>query len=149
MGRSAGGFTVAGASREVINAVKENNNYSLVILGELFLSKGPQASTRLTRELGLTLHEKLRAPVININELQSQFLFGRAQAFKLIIFIAIAVCIYGLVFSFQKPILNFIGGDLHEQWKWLSAIGLAVFVPLVAYTYGTISGLLLKLIDID
>ncbi|MBW1815124.1 MAG: hypothetical protein JRJ39_16145 [Deltaproteobacteria bacterium] len=64
MGRSAGGYTVAGAGREVINTVKENNNYSLVILGDLFLSKGPQTSTRLTRELGLTLHDKLRAPVI-------------------------------------------------------------------------------------
>ncbi|MBW1846705.1 MAG: cytidylate kinase family protein [Deltaproteobacteria bacterium] len=149
MGRSAGGYTVAGAGREVINTVKENNNYSLVILGDLFLSKGSQTSTRLTRELGLTLHDKLRAPVININELQSKFLFGKAQALKLLLFSLIALCVYGLVFTFQKPILNVLGGDLHEQWKWLAAAGVVVFVPFIAYTYGTISGLILKLIDID
>jgi hypothetical protein len=149
MGRSAGGSTVAGASREVIDAVKESNDYSLVVLGDLFLSKGPQTSTRLTRELGLTLNEKLRAPVINISELQSQFLFGKAQALKLILFSVIIFCIYGLVFHFQKPILNFIGGDLHEHWKWLAAVFVAVFVPFVAYTYGTVSGLILKLVDID
>ncbi len=149
MGRSAGGSTVVGSSREVIYAVKENNNYSLVILGNLFLSKGPQASTRLTRELGLTLHDKLKTPVINITELKSEFLFGKAQTFKLIMFSLILLCIYSLVFNFQKPILNVIGGDLHEQWKWAAAIGITVFVPLVAYIYGTVSGLLLKLIDID
>jgi len=149
MGRSAGGSTVAGAGREIINAVKENNNYSLVILGNLFLSKGPQASTRLTRELGLTLHDKLRTPVIDIKELKSEFLFGKAQAFQLIMFTLILFCIYGLVFNFQRPILNVIGGDLHEKWKWVAAIGITVFVPFVAYVYGTVSGLILKLIDID
>jgi hypothetical protein len=149
MGRSAGGSTVAGSSREVIQAVKENHNYSLVILGNLFLTKGPQASTRLTRELGLTLHDKLRTPVIDIKELKSQFLFGKAQAFKLIMFALIVICIYTLVFSFQKPILNVIGGDLHEKWKWAAAFGIAFFVPFVAFVYGTVSGLILKLIDID
>lgn len=149
MGRSAGGSTIAGSSREVIHAVKENQNYSLVILGNLFLSKGPQASTRLTRELGLTLHDKLRTPVIDIKELKSEFLFGKAQAFKLLMYFLILLGIYGLVFSFQKPILNVIGGDLHEKWKWAAAVGIAFFVPFVAYVYGTVSGLLLKLIDID
>lgn len=149
MGRSAGGYTVAGGSREIINTVKENNNYSLVITGDLFLSKGPQASTRLTRELGLTLHDKLRTSVIHINELQSEFLFGKAQAFKLVTFSLFLVCLYGAVFHFQKPILNIIGGDLHDKWKIAAAIGIFIFVPVVAYIYGTVSGLILKLIDID
>jgi len=149
IGRSAGGHTVAGGGREVLNAVKENNNYSMVILGDLFLDKGPQASTRLTRELGMTLHDKLRTPVINISELQSEFLFGKSQAFKLLVFCLIVICVYGLVFNFQKPILNVIGGDIHEHWKWVSAIGIALFVPFVAYSYGTVAGLILKSIDID
>ena len=133
----------------VFHAVKENHNYSLVILGNLFLSKGPQASTRLTRELGLTLHDKLRTPVIDIKELQSEFLFGKAQAFKLLMFTVLLLFVYGLVFTFQKPILNVTGGDLHEKWKWVAAVGIAFFVPFVAYVYGTVSGLILKLIDID
>jgi cytidylate kinase len=149
MGRSAGGYTVAGAGREIINTVKENNNYSLVILGDLFLSKGAQASTRLTRELGLTLHDKLRTPVINISELESQYLFGKAQAFKLLMFTLLVIGIYSLVFSFQKPIMNVLGGDLHEQWKWAAAFGVAFFVPFIAYIYGTVSGLILKIINID
>ncbi len=149
MGKSAGGYTVGGAGREVIDTVKDNNNYSLVILGNLFLSKGPEASTRLTRELGLTLHDKLRTPVIEIDELKSEYLFQKAQALKLVIFTLIVLSVYTMVFSYQKPILNVLGGDLHEKWKWMAALGVAVFVPFIAYIYGTISGLILKIIDID
>ncbi len=149
MGRSAGGYTIAGGQREVINALRDTENYSLIILGDLFLSKGPQASIRLTRELGMAINERLKTPVIRIEELQSQFLFGKKQALKLLLFTLVVVAIYTLVFSFQKPILDFLGGELHEKWRWASSIAVALFVPLVAYTYGTIAGLILKLVNID
>lgn len=148
-GRSAGGVTIAGGQHEVINALRDNDNYSLIVLGDLFLAKGPQASTRLTRELGLAIHERLKTPVIKIDELKSQFLFGAKQAFKLLGFILMTICIYGLVFTYQEPILNFLGGSLHEHWKWLAAVAVVLFVPFVAYTYGSISGLILKLVNID
>ncbi|MCB2191275.1 MAG: cytidylate kinase-like family protein [Deltaproteobacteria bacterium] len=149
MGRSAGGVTIAGGQHEVIDTLRDNDNYSLVVLGDLFLAKGPQASTRLTREMGLTIHERMKTPVIKIDELKSQFLFGTKQAFKLLGFTALAMCLYGLVFTHQEPILNFLGGSIHEHWKWAASIAVALFVPLVAYTYGTISGLILKLVNID
>lgn len=149
IGRSAGGFSVSGGSRDVIDAVKDNNNYSLIILGDIFLSKGHETSTRATRELGMTLREKLKAPVITSKELHSKFLFGKAQAFKLLAFTLATLLLYALVFTFQEPILNFLGGDLHLKFKWVTAIGVALFVPIVAYVYGTVTGLVLKLIDID
>jgi cytidylate kinase len=149
IGRSAGGFSISGAAREVIDAVKDNNNYSLIILGNLFLSKGHETSTRLTRELGLSLKERLKAPVIDSGELHSRFLFGKNQAFKLLGYILATILIYWLVFTFQKPILNVLGGDLHSKFKWVASIGVAVFVPVVAYVYSTVTGLILKLVDID
>jgi len=149
IGRSAGGFSISGASREVIDAVKDNNNYSLIVLGSLFLSKGIETSTRLTRELGLDLKDKLKAPVIASGELHSRFLFGKTQAFKLLGFVLATVLIYWLVFTFQKPILSIMGGELHSKFKWIASIGVAVFVPIVAYVYSRVTGLVLKLIDID
>jgi cytidylate kinase len=149
MGRSAGGFTVAGDKKEVVDAVKEKNNYSLVILGDLFSAKGHSAATRLTREMGLSIHEKFKVPVISISELASEFLFGKQQAFKLLLSVLVTVGLYSAVFQFQRPILDFMGGDLHHQWKWTASICVALFVPLVAYAYGTVAGLILKLIDID
>ncbi|NOX33966.1 MAG: cytidylate kinase-like family protein [Deltaproteobacteria bacterium] len=149
IGRSAGGFSISGAAREVIDAVKDNNNYSLIILGNLFLSKGHETSTRLTRELGLELKEKLKAPVITSGELHSRFLFGKKQAFKLLGYVLATFLIYWLVFSFQDPILNILGGELHSKFKWAASIGIALFVPVVAYVYSTVTGLVLKIVDID
>jgi cytidylate kinase len=149
IGRSAGGFSISGASREVIDAVKDNNTYSLIILGNLFLAKGHQTSTRLSREMGLDLKEKLKAQVIMSKELHSRFLFGKNQAFKLFGFAMATVLIYLLVFTFQEPILNVLGGDLHTRYKWLASAGVALFVPLVAYVYSTVTGLILKIVGID
>jgi cytidylate kinase len=149
IGRSAGGFTVYGGTSEVIEAVKENSHYSLVVLGDLFLEKGAQTRKRQTREMGLTIREKLKAAVITADELESRFLFGKKQALKAVLYGAAVVCIYVLVFHFQDPILNFLGGEIHAKWKWLASILVALFVPLVAYAYGTVAGLVLKLIDID
>ena len=149
LGRSAGGFTVYGGSSEIIETAKENSHYSLVILGDLFLDKGAETRKRQTRELGLTIRERLKAAVITVDELQSRFMFGKKQALKALLYAAAIVCLYALVFHFQDPILNFLGGELHAKWKWVGAITVVVFVPLVAYTYSTVTGLLLKLIDID
>jgi hypothetical protein len=149
IGRSAGGFTVYGGASEVIEAVKENSHYSLVVLGNLFLDKGPETSKRQTREMGLTLRERLKAAVITVDELESRFLFGKKQALKALLYGAAVVCLYVLVFHFQEPILNFLGGEMHAKWKWLASIIVVLFVPLVAYAYGTVAGLVLKLIDID
>jgi hypothetical protein len=149
IGRSAGGFTVYGGTGEVIEAVKENSHYSLVVLGDLFLDKGPESRKRLTREMALNLRERLKAAVITVDELESRFLFGKKQAMKALVYGAAVACLYLLVFHFQEPILNFLGGEMHAKWKWLASIFVALFVPLVAYAYGTVAGLVLKLIDID
>jgi hypothetical protein len=149
IGRSAGGFTVCGGISEVIEAIKESSHYSLVILGDLFLDKGPETRKRQTREMGLTIRERLKAAVITVDELESRFLFGKKQALKAVLYAAAVVCIYALVFHFQDPILNFLGGEIHAKWKWLASIFVVLFVPLVAYAYGTVAGLVLKLIDID
>ena len=120
-----------------------------MILGDLFLDKGPETRKRQTREMGLTIRERLKAAVITVDELESRFLFGKKQALKTVIYGAAVACIYALVFHFQDPILNFLGGEIHAKWKWLASIFVVLFVPLIAYAYGTVAGLVLKLIDID
>ncbi len=82
-------------------------------------------------------------------ELHSRFLFGKNQAFKLFGFAMATVLIYLLVFTYQEPILNVLGGDLHTRYKWPASAGVALFVPLVAYVYSTVTGLVLKIVGID
>lgn len=149
IGRSAGGHTVYGARDEIIETMKGDSDCSLVVLGDLFLDKGHEARVRQTRELALTLRERFKTPVITADEMKSRFLFGKRQAVKLLAFALLVACVYTLIFSSQDPILNLLGGEIHQKWKWLSSIGVALFVPFIAYSYSTVTGLLLKLIGID
>jgi cytidylate kinase len=148
-GRSGGGHTVYGSQDEILETVKGGDNNALVVIGDIFLSKGHETRQRQTRELALSIRERLKTPVITANELQARFLFGKRQAIKLLGFAILVAFTYTLVFSFQQPILNFMGGELHNNIKWLTSIVVFLFVPFVAYVYGTVTGLLLKLIGID
>ena len=148
-GRSGGGHTVYGSQDEIMETVKGNDKSALVVIGDIFLSKGHEARQRQTRELALAVRERLKTPVITADELQARFLFGKRQVVKFLTFAILVVCTYALVFSFQKPILDFMGGDIHEKFKWLTSVGVFLLVPFIAYTYGTVTGLLLKLIGID
>jgi hypothetical protein len=120
-----------------------------VVIGDVFLSKGHETRQRQTRELALAVRERLKTPVITADELQARFLFGKRQVVKFVAFAALVACIYTLVFSNQGPILDFMGGDMHQKYKWLTSMGVFLFVPLIAYIYGTVTGLILKMIGID
>ncbi|MEW5723930.1 MAG: cytidylate kinase family protein [Thermodesulfobacteriota bacterium] len=149
LGRFGGRRTVYGGGEQLLEAVQPNGEYSLVVIGDMFLSKGPSTQKRQTRELALTIRDRLKAPVITADELKSRFLFGRKQAFQLLGFLALVVGLYFLVFHYQNYILNFLGGSAHQKYKWLVSIGVILFTPLIAHIYGTVSGLVLKLINID
>ena len=148
-GRSGGGYTVYGSQDEILETVKGNDKSALVVIGDIFLSKGHEARQRQTRELALAVRERLKTPVITADELQARFLFGKRQVVKFIAFAALVACIYTLAFSNQGPILDFMGGDMHQKYKWLTSVSVFLFVPFIAYTYGTVTGLLLKMIGID
>ena len=121
----------------------------MVVLGEMFLDKGKETRKRQIRELAMNVRERLKIPVITSDEIKTRFFFGYRQAVKLLTYAAIVVCIYVAVFSFQDVILNFLGGEIHKKVRVISAIGVALFVPLVGYRASPVTGLLLKLIGID
>ena len=149
LGRSAGRRSVCGGAEKILEAAKENGNYSLVVIGDMFLSKGHSTRTRQTRELALAIRERLKAPVITGDELETKFMFGPRQGLKLAVFLALTIVVYTVILSNQSYIIDFLGGDLHNKAAWLTSIGVAVFVPVVAYIYSTVTGLVLKLINMD
>jgi len=149
LGRSGGGHTVIGGQDRILEALRSNGKQALVVIGDMFLDKDHLVRTRQTRELALAIQDTVKAPVITAGELKSRYFFGKRQAVKLVSFALLAMVIYLLVFTNQQSILDFLAGDLHQKIKWLSPIAVALFVPSLAYLYGTVTGLVLKLIDID
>ena len=148
-GRCGGGHTVCGGYDKILERVRGDSNYALVVVGDMFLSKGHSTRTRMTRELAMSIRDRLKAPVITLEELKSRFLFGKRQGFMLAGYAIIVGLIYTLIFENQEPILTFLSGPIHQQIKWLAPLIVVLFVPAVAYLYGTVTGLILKLINID
>lgn len=148
-GRSGGGRAVWGDYNKILERVRGDAKYALVVVGDMFLSKGHSIRTRRTRELAMSVREKLKAPVITADELKSRFLFGKRQALALSGFSMLVALLYALIFTHQDKVLSFLSGPGHEQIKWLAPLAVVLFIPAIAYLYGTVTGLVLKLINID
>ena len=148
-GRAGGKLTVHGTANEVLAALDRTAPYSLVAIGDTYLDKGKAARVRLGRELGNTLHERMKVAVIQTDEMKEQYLFGGRQLATMLLYFGLTVLVYFLVFSNQQPILEFLMGKEGLQWHLLAAVSVAVFVPFIAYTYGKAAHYLLKLVRME
>ena len=148
IGRSGGGRAVRAAPHSVPDFVNPSVGYTLAVIGDVFLDKGQAARTRMSRDLASMLHGHLRVPVVTINELKHRFLFSSKNLVNLIIFAAITFIIYAAVFTNQEAVLSFLHGpDMKARIPGMICIFLGV--PIIAYMYGTVAGLVLKLLRIE
>jgi len=148
----AGGFRSVGMdTKELTAGFSAKADYSLVVVGDVYTSKGG-AQKHLKRDLISMLSEKVRVPVIGMEELKARYLFGPRQLINLCVFAGICLLIYGLVFKYENPILTFIStghfsGGLAARLA--AAVVVAVLVPLVAVAVGGLYHNLLKLIKME
>ena len=163
IGKSGGGRVVYGGQPQLINSIDRTINYTLVVIGEVFKSKGHSAQLRATRDLRSFLSDRIKAPVVTSDELGSQYLFGKRDIPKVAAFLIAAFAIYLLVFTNQEFVLAFLSqaGWYAEavkdtflsrvDWAPRIIVSLAVFilVPIVAYCYGTVAGAIMKFIKME
>ncbi len=148
-GRSGGAQTVTGGSEKLLAAINPEISYSLVAVGDLFLHKPAAVRTRTTRELSGSLAQRIKAPVVSTGELESKVHFGVPQTIKFAAAALVVVLIYYLVFHFQGPMLDALGGAAHQQRRWVAPLLVAAVAPLVAWSYGIVASSLLKLIRLE
>jgi hypothetical protein len=148
VGRAGGSLTVYGGAQEMIKSLNLTEHYSLIVVGNLFLSKGESVRMRMTRDLVSLLSDKFRIPVIGTEALKKRYLFGPWQWFSLAGYAALAALIYFLVFSFQEEILGFIRAATTYR-KLLVAGTIVIFIPIVSFIIGSFYRNLLKLIKLE
>ena len=163
IGKSGGGRVVHGGQRRLLDTLGRGIPYSLVVIGDVFMAKGHSARLRATRDLRSFLSDHIKAPVVTADELESQYLFGKKDILHLLLFICSAVVIYFLVFSNQNYILEFlaqegwfknvINDSFLSQAAWIPkmilSIAIFLFVPVIAYCYGTATRLFLKMMKME
>lgn len=152
VGRSGGGRWVRGERTSLVASCCNTVPHSLVVLGNLFLGKEKATKLRMTRELQENLGGKMRVPVVTADELRTQFLFGRRDLFSLLGFLAFIVLVYLLVLLNQEPVLRFLAGDWAGPGRltmYVVSAVVFVFVPVVAYSYGSVARSLMKLFKME
>jgi hypothetical protein len=163
IGRSGGGRVVYGDPNQLVDTLDRSVPYTLVLLGDLFLSKGHAARLRATRDLRSFLSDRIKAPVVTADELGGQYFFGKRDIIRTAAFLVLALALYFLVFSYQEPILGFLAhtgwyaeaikGTFLSRFDWMSKLVVSLvvflFVPVVAYSYGSVARAVLKLIKME
>jgi cytidylate kinase len=152
LGRSGGARRVHGERAQLLASCCGPVEYSLVVVGNLFLTREAATRTRLTRELQDGIATRLRVPVVTADELRSQFLFGGRDVFRLAAFCALLGVIYLVTMTNQERVLAFLSGgwtDGRFLLKLVVAAAVFAFVPLVAYSYGSVVRSLMKFVKME
>ena len=148
LGCSGGGRRIVGGAAQIVKSIDRTVPYSLIVIGDMFLSKGHSAQMRMTRQLQSYVSDQIKAPVVNAEDLKSQYLFGRHDLLNLFGCLGLFSLILLLVFTYQEPILKFLSG-VEIKAKVLAAVAVFISVPTIAYLYGNVARSLMKLIRME
>ncbi len=148
LGCSGGGRRIIGSGAQMVKSIDRTVPYSLIVIGNMFLAKGHSAQMRMTRQLQGYVSDQIKTPVVNAEDLKSQYLFGRHDLLNLLGCLGIFSFILFLIFTYQEPILKFLSG-VELKTKALAAVAVFLFVPTVAYLYGNAARSLMKLIRME
>jgi len=148
LGRSGGGKVVCGGVDRILHSIDQTAAYSLVVIGDIFLAKGHASRMRMARQLQSYLSDHVKAPIVNVEELKTQYLFSKRDLLRMLGYFGLVVLSFALVFANQEPILKFLS-ETGTKAKFLSPIAVFLFVPIFAYLYGNIAKSLMKLIKME
>jgi cytidylate kinase len=147
-GRAGGSRTIFGDTNEVVRNLNRGGNYSLIVVGDLFLHQQDAVRKRLTRDLISQLSEKLKVPVIESSGLKAHYLFGWRQFARMIACLVLSLIVYALVFSYQPTILELLTSS-SVYGKLAAAAAVGILVPFIAFTLGGFYHNILRLIRIE
>ncbi len=147
-GCSGGARSVTGTSDQLLEVIQQEPTHSLIVVGDVFLSKSGPARIREKRELVRAFQEQLKCPVITTAELHSRYRFGAVDAVRVVGFSMVILAVYATVFLLQDRILWALGGNHSTVWRAAMAVLVALLVPAVAFSYSRVTGTLLKLVGI-
>ena len=151
VGRLAGGHSFQGSPDRLLSTIRQYRRYSAIVVGDVYHSKPPEIRKRLADELLGLLTDHLESPVVSNQMLRARVKIGPELVIRLVLMLAATVVLYQLVFTNQEWVLNWLAGERTGggAWRVLRVASVAVFVPLVAYLYGTSARLILRFLRVE
>ncbi len=148
LGCSGGGRAAAGGAKGILQKLDRNSPYSLVVVGDVYLDKSHAVRQRMARDLLSTLSDHIKAPVVAVDQLKAQYLFGKRDAGMLAGSLGLVAALFLLVFTNQEAICGLLSRT-GWQARLLEAVAVFLFMPVVAFAYGKVAGSVMKLIKMD
>jgi cytidylate kinase len=148
VGRAGIVYTIHGGKKSLVNSFKSSRIYSLVAVGDVFLSSGVESRKRLKRELIAFLSDHIRVPVIRIEDLKEQYLFGPKQWGMTFIYALLCILLFWGIFSYQDSIIKFLTQPGMEN-RILAAVLVALFSYLAARIISGFTHNILKFLKIE
>jgi cytidylate kinase len=145
----AGGRRIVKFSRPaLINAVDRTVNYRMVVFDNVFLNREAAVRKRLCREWSHFLSESLKLPVMNLDEITSEFHFGARQLARMLIFAILSALVVYSILSYDREILSFLYRE-GTVARTEAVVAILLFVSFFAYIYSTVTRMFLKMIRLD
>ncbi|MEJ2109891.1 MAG: cytidylate kinase-like family protein [Acidobacteriota bacterium] len=148
VGRANTVRTISGGTQNLISGLTRTEKNSLVVVGNVFLSRDGSVRKRMRRDLIGFISDHMKVPVIGTEDLKSHYLFGPKQWIRMALLALATFLIYFAVFNNQTSILSFLStpGTGHRV---AAALLIAIFVPITAWIYGSFTSYILKLIKLE
>jgi hypothetical protein len=147
-GNAGGKRIIQGSKKTLVDVIDRRIQYRLIILDNIFISKGSATQIRLLQEWSNFLSDNLKIPVLSLSEIHSKYRFGIKESIQMAFYALLTVLIIFTIFHFDKEILSFLS-QKEVEWKILSMLSVFIFVPLFAYSYSKVIRLLFKMIKFD
>lgn len=148
-GCSGGSSIFYGDVEGLLSTLQRKSNYSMVVIGDVFSSRGKDTQTRLKAEMKNLLGENISIPVVETSELKEEFKFGVRQALKLVTALSVAAIVFLAVFTNQSVILNFLSGERYHDFRILAVLFVVLITPIFAYNFGSAMRQILRLLRLD
>jgi cytidylate kinase len=147
-GRAGGKRIIYGSQKTLLNAIDRTIPYRLIILDNIFTSKGHALQTRLLREWSNFIGDNVKIPVLSLSEIRSKYRFGVREFMRMVFSAIITALVVFTIFQFDEEIILFLSRE-GFGWKILAAICVFAFIPFFAYLYSTVTSLFLKMLKFE
>jgi hypothetical protein len=148
-GCSAGSSTFYGSADWLLSHLQTQQEYSMIVLGDLFLHRSLAGRTRLREHLRLLMAERLDIPVATINEIELQLQIKGRDFARLVGLLVMSVLIVSLVLWRQQDLVALL--SVHVKFRTqIQAVAVVIGVTgIFSYVFGSAVRMILRMIRFE
>ena len=148
-GCAAGVSTFYGSADWLLSHLQTQHEYSMVILGDLFLHRPPAGRVRLREHLRLLMAERLEIPVATTDELEQQLQVRTRDIVRLAGLLVLSVLVVAGVLWRQEYLVSLLSVHVQLATRLLSVAVVIGVTGGFAYLLGSAVRMILRMIRFE